>query len=504
MNNLEEYYAITRGGDADFPMLRTAVMSFIDKNRWFTGKIIILTDSTCPINSSNLNVLRQIYPNLEKMGVSQVDDLRSILSIIDSKGSIYFSNRVLFLGEVSNLLHPSSATGIIGVDPNDPDLAFFPKSAMDQEEIEFVNPKINTVRSSQFVNSRYANFVSKSKTIDAIIMDTFSLPESSEYSKIHAHWRHANSKYQSTLRIPVEIDPSKIRRAKVIPSLTESLNPNTKYIIDLDMDHSEEASSKKLSVCTICNDSFTVGAMVMIKSFTSNNKWFNQDIIVFHNKRYSNLSQKNMNKIKSIYDKVQFREIQDEKYQKVFDRFTKVYRGRPKMLRFLPSLFTYEVFDLSNEYDQVLFLDADMLIRSDISEIFSLKDPIIVTPDAGEFDLNRKYSTFNGGFILVNSNDETKKHRDLLLEHSLRSNKYQLFEQSMMNEYFRGRVSFLDSRYNCLKRCFPDSKFSQFDDRVKIIHYVGAKPWNSEKRGIEATYRSIEKMWHDEFKIDIN
>jgi hypothetical protein len=222
MPNLEEYCAITRGGDADFPMLRTSVMSFIDKNRWFTGKIIILTDSTRPINSSNLNVLRQIHPNLEKMGVSQGDSLRSILRLIDSKGSIYFSNRVLFFGEVSNLLHPSCATGITGEDPNDPDLAFFPKSVMDQEEIEFINPKINSVRSSQFVNSRYANFISKSKTIDAIIMDTFSIPESSGFSKIHAHWRHANSKYQSTLRIPVKTDPSKIRRARVNTSLPNS------------------------------------------------------------------------------------------------------------------------------------------------------------------------------------------------------------------------------------------------------------------------------------------
>jgi hypothetical protein len=72
-----------------------------------------------------------------------------------------------------------------------------------------------------------------------------------------------------------------------------------------------------------------------------------------------------------------------------------------------------------------------------------------------------------------------------------------LADQTIMNSYFNTRkLTFLNSRYNCLKRCFNDSNYNNFDSGIKVVHYVGAKPWDTNKKGIELNYTKIEKMWH--------
>ena len=254
-----------------------------------------------------------------------------------------------------------------------------------------------------------------------------------------------------------------------------------------------------IALCTISNDAFAVGTKVLLHSFLDHNPWFSGDLIVFTNARAASLSLQNKKDLQSISNKVTFYEIDYSRYSKVYDRFSKIFLGKPQM-RFLPSFFTYEAFELTSKYDRVLYLDSDMLVISDISDVFLIDSKVpVVTPDAGEFSLDRSFVNFNGGFIYLTSNVE-RGIRDQLLEYSLLANDHALADQSIMNAFFKGNVLALDSRYNCLKRCFPDSKYSKFDSSIKVIHYVGAKPWHANKKGRELEYRQLENLWHLELK----
>ena len=49
--------------------------------------------------------------------------------------------------------------------------------------------------------------------------------------------------------------------------------------------------------------------------------------------------------------------------------------------------------------------------------------------------------------------------------------------------------------------CVPDNKFNQFKDSIKIVHYVGAKPWDPVKSEFESKYQRIEELWQKEFNL---
>jgi lipopolysaccharide biosynthesis glycosyltransferase len=259
----------------------------------------------------------------------------------------------------------------------------------------------------------------------------------------------------------------------------------------------QDINFSRISVCTICNNDFVQGAKVLIYSFLEKNKWFSGDINIFYCPTMSPLSEDNMEQLSRLYEKIFFRKVNLEEYSKVFNRFKKIYLGTLK-LRFLPSLLTYEAFELIKEYDRVLYLDSDMVVLDNLYEIFTIDKEVIVTPDAGEFNLSKSYHQFNGGFLLLKQSPLTTSLKNLLIAHSIISNKYELFEQSMMNEYLGKTVYCLDSRYNCLKRCFPDTKanlLNMYINKIKIIHYVGAKPWNSNKSAMEKNYKNLERLW---------
>jgi lipopolysaccharide biosynthesis glycosyltransferase len=104
--------------------------------------------------------------------------------------------------------------------------------------------------------------------------------------------------------------------------------------------------------------------------------------------------------------------------------------------RFIPSLFTFEAFELAKTYDKVLYLDSDMIVLKNISELFLISSEISVTPDTGKYDLRKKYNTFNGGFLLIDAVTHTHQYKKKLLDFSLTCKDLRLADQSIMNNVY--------------------------------------------------------------------
>jgi lipopolysaccharide biosynthesis glycosyltransferase len=257
-------------------------------------------------------------------------------------------------------------------------------------------------------------------------------------------------------------------------------------------------------LCTIANDKFVNGLIVTISSFLEHNN-FDGDIIIFVNEQYSKISDENKNFIsKKINHKINYREIDQTNYIELIDYFKIKADGNDSMLRLIPSIFTFDCFDLCGDYDQVLYLDSDMLIRSDIMGLFTISDSgIYVTPALLNYQPNIRYGEFNGGFLFLNKIGVNSKKNELI-NTGLRMNEIKLLDQPILNKVLYNEVIYLSCDYNCGKRMFSDFTFNLFNNNVKIIHYVGAKPWDLNKIGFESNYNFIEKLWFDYYNKIMN
>jgi lipopolysaccharide biosynthesis glycosyltransferase len=550
MKQIDDFCAITEANNRSFANSRLAIFTFIKCNPWFEGTVIILTLKSNPLTSENIKNINLLYDKIEILEVPD-DDLISIKNRISkkgwdpnsllehlylkafdikSRGSIYFSRNTLFQKDISSFLNDNKLSVTISSQK-------FP--SLDTESIELIdhslmyipsniiNMKIRSIleenllgdnifksdavsnslikvitldrikrfsnqyliSSSNFPNHRYTEFIRYQKGIYAIKMNTGELG-GQNYSRINTYWNHLNKSIIDDLRKPREYKGS-------LPSIPNKIIEPKRHLNIGNLNPKSEVKINDLNIalCTICNNEFIDGLMVMLSSFLRNNIWFKGKIIVYYHNEYSPISISNMNRARSIYGDIDFKPVNVSQYQKLINKFLKMKRAQRRLI---PSLFTFEVFEDIKYFDKILYLDSDMLVLNDISEIFKLNHDIVVTPDAGEY-IKRDYSTFNGGFLLLSHSISNKEYKKKLIDHAETMKDMVLADQTIMNSFFPGGIPMLEIDYNCLKRCFPDNKFSQFNSNVKIVHYVGSKPWDPIKSDFESKYKKIEDLWKKEF-----
>lgn len=365
------------------------------------------------------------------------------------------------------------------------------------------------IKKSKFVDSKFDRFQSIQRNVGLISLDIgvqqkIKTQSAFMYKRMDLLWQsynqqgawHTESNNQTIVQDRVSLYLKRLEDRKNIhkTKLVKISNGTIKY------NCGEDLNNKKLAIYTICNDSFTEGARVMVHSFLRNNPWFKGEIVVLYNNKYSGLLKSNMLKIEALYNNITFKHVDESGYENLINDFKKNGKRNKNQLRLIPSLFTFEIFEEVKNYDTLVYLDSDMLITGDISETFNLPYEMVVTPDAGIYDISSNYQTFNGGFMVLNNLSYKNQYRNKLISFSRKMKNMGLADQTIMNAFFKGPLYSLDSNYNCLKRCFPDSKFKSYSNNIKIIHYVGAKPWNENKMGIESTYKNLEKMWFNEYK----
>lgn len=161
---------------------------------------------------------------------------------------------------------------------------------------------------------------------------------------------------------------------------------------------------------------------------------------------------------------------------------------------------------LPQKYDKCLYLDIDVIVNSDLSQMFEIdladnyvagvKAPGYHFPDDG----NRAYCEkigipsieqyINAGVILLN----LKKIREnnltpILCEEALKN--YPTVDQDVINKMFYDRILHLPFKYNVmtprvynddslLQKCFTFDEIQEARNNPLIIHYADkVKPWNN-------------------------
>lgn len=180
------------------------------------------------------------------------------------------------------------------------------------------------------------------------------------------------------------------------------------------------------------------------------------------------------------------------------------------------ALLKFNIADLLPQYDKVLYIDGDILVCKDLTEIYDIDVckyclaaiPDMAAIDACHFDERlevRNY--FNSGVMLLNTKMIRKKQLcKKLYETKQKHPEYQCMDQDVFNDVFREAILFLPPKYNLmfynfiiakftLKRVneFYDTEYSSFEEMEKdavIIHLTNEKkPWK-----FEDAYKSEEWM----------
>lgn len=253
---------------------------------------------------------------------------------------------------------------------------------------------------------------------------------------------------------------------------------------------------KEIPIFFAIDDGYTKFLAVAIQSLIENaSKDYKYLIKVLH----TNVQKEHMEQIKKYENQNVSIEFVDLRYyiEKVKDKlYTRDYYTNTTYFRlFLPELYP--------QYDKVLYLDSDIIVLGDISELYNTDmgtnlvaaapDDIIQTTkvfqDYAELVVGvAKYQHyFNAGVLLMNLDELRKfKFQEKFL-YLLEKVKFSVAQdQDYLNRLCKGRVKLISHDWNVMPYVNEETK----PEDIKIVHYNFAyKPWHFE----DVTYN--EYFW---------
>jgi lipopolysaccharide biosynthesis glycosyltransferase len=238
------------------------------------------------------------------------------------------------------------------------------------------------------------------------------------------------------------------------------------------------------ALVTVTSQNYLAGTKVLFHSFLKNNPSCSCELLVIHN----GLDKTDRAELGKLFS-VRFIEVSHQLKMAGADLVGQLPRYGNKLHRF----WSLEAFNLI-EYEKVLFLDSDILVRGEICQLFDGDSAFSACPDRSANDnrgrdkitfqktekgpeaFNR---VFNSGVFLVNnlamSPDAYQDLVRLLHPDVLAPVTTGHTDQFLLNQYFHGKTYWLKPGYNFLLK---DKAASEASASALIWHYLRhPKPW---------------------------
>lgn len=186
--------------------------------------------------------------------------------------------------------------------------------------------------------------------------------------------------------------------------------------------------------------------------------------------------------------------------------------------RFEDTWTKLRVFELHKHgYEKLIFLDADMLVRRNMDELFDMglpRDWIAANhacvcnldndswapedwtaencaytplkkdsgpapvPKPGAGDAKRTHELLNGGLFVFSPHQEQWESMLEYLDKDPKIKEFMFPDQDFLAEYFKGRWKSVKWQYNALKTMRYWHKNMWEDAEVRNLHYIVDKPWS--------------------------
>ena len=234
------------------------------------------------------------------------------------------------------------------------------------------------------------------------------------------------------------------------------------------------------------DDAYVPFLVVALQSLIENSSKENNYMIRI---LYTEISEKNKEIISSKYYKdnieIEFVDLNSYIEEIKSKLHTRDYYSKTTYYRlFIPELYP--------EYDKAIYLDSDILIKSDIAELYKidLGDNLLgaVTDEVIQSEevfkdyvekvigvLNSK-NYFNAGVLVMNLKELRKSKFQKKFIHLLEHVKYEVVQdEDYLNRICKGRVKILDKSWNKM----PIGGDNIERENINIIHYtLTSKPWH--------------------------
>lgn len=266
------------------------------------------------------------------------------------------------------------------------------------------------------------------------------------------------------------------------------------------MDKNEERNignrEKEIPIFFAVDDGYIPFLAVSLQSLIDNSSRENNYIIRV---LYTSISEENKNKIKKYErENVSIEFVNFNKHvEEIKDKlFTRDYYSKTTYYRlFLPELYP--------QYDKLLYLDSDIVILSDIADLYNtdLGDNLVggVPDDVIQtIEVFRNYAEkvvgvadyrnyFNAGILLMNLDALRKYNFQEKLIYSLTQIKFSVAQdQDYLNRLCKGRVKILDKAWNRMPVAVVQGNPEAKGEDLKLIHYnLAFKPWHFENTPYE-------------------
>ena len=244
---------------------------------------------------------------------------------------------------------------------------------------------------------------------------------------------------------------------------------------------SESAFSEKINVAFAIDNNYWLYTLLTINSILKNNT-SNSDYYFYVIE--SDLSNKNRIKmekyVKKHHQNIKFIDIDlsviDSGHDYYKDSSNLKHISRISMARiFLP--------DLLPDLNKVLYLDSDILVTADLSELYNMN----VKNYAALMTKNIDIPCYNAGVMLVNldywrKNNITQK----MVNYIKKKKSLQYMDQDLINIILMKKIKTINPRWN--------NQYGYMSNHNNIVHYIGGyKPWLINVRLMQNTTEYFEK-----------
>lgn len=280
--------------------------------------------------------------------------------------------------------------------------------------------------------------------------------------------------------------------------------------------------NNNIPIALAANDSFVPYTATLIQSIVDNsNNNYNYDIIIL-TQDITSQSRTRISHIIKNSNNFSIRYIDPTRLIEGYDFFIRGHFG-------LQTYYRLVLPDLIPDYDKIIYLDSDMVVNADVSELYNtdVNGYLVAAcydPDtAGLYNGYEKekkdfmdnvmkfenpYDYFQAGTLVINLEEFRSTYSmDYILKFAV-SEKWQLLDQDILNCLCKGKVKYIDMSWNVM----VDYGFIRIKDIIgiapqwlykkymearkdpKIIHYAGPeKPWTSPEEDMAEIFWSYAK-----------
>ena len=276
-------------------------------------------------------------------------------------------------------------------------------------------------------------------------------------------------------------------------------------------------SSRNIPIAMVSNDNYAPFYAAMIRSLLDNlNDNCNYDLVFLHRDFKKKTKELFLKLIKDIENvKIRFYNVGP-----LFEHSN--LNASPTIP--VETYFKLSIIEVFKKYDKVLYLDGDMIIKSDISELFQtdisqfcvagVVDIAAAGVANGFDDIRRKYvhekmrlknvfKQFNAGVLLFNVSKMREEFTFKYLLEFAQGSSFQFQDQDALNVLCQDQIKWLEQSWNFMGdevegyRGYVETfaprqyylEYQKASQNPKIIHYAGnEKPWLYPKQ-----------EWADEF-----